>query len=324
MSEVTVTENQAEQNESEDSSNPVMDYNWEKEVERDLMLTLQTWYADSAVRSDRTLDLKSAAADELLAAHSRHFQHPVYFPFAGKVERALGDAMVKAQGLILIECKLKIDKDEWRREAMPETKVKKKVKGVEQISISNKGGKDRLSQLKAVSGALLSNGLDRARTIANQCHVLIGADRSAEQKGPSSLRFTLYWPFIVNGQRTVGVIDPKPLCELNSMHVSFDDFREYVLALAAQRGSTEGATRRLENQFITLVKCEGTWQGHRTTQEELVASIEFANQANIDAAAAAAAEEDALALEHVDQAALQSTEGEDMAGEKPPKIRIRK
>jgi len=296
MSEVTVTENQAEQSESEDSSNPVMDYNWEKEVERDLMLTLQTWYADSAVRSDRTLDLKSATADEILAAHSRHFQHPVYFPFAGKVERALGDAMVKAQGLILIECKLKIDEGEWRREAMPEKKGEKIVDGKKVPYTSNKGGKNRLVQLDAVSQALTLSDLDRAEAIANQCHVLIGADQSAEEKGPSSLRFTLYWPFIVNGQGTVGVIEPKPLCELNSMHVSFDDFREYVLALAVQRGSTEGATRRLENQFVTLVNCEGTWQGHRATQEELVASIEYA-QVKINAAAAAAAAAAALAAE---------------------------
>lgn len=271
----TATDSQSSQLETDKrkmkTSIEPFDYMWEKEVERDLLLLLQTWHADCVV-NEYQKNHNKALLKELLEVHSEAFQQPVYFPFAGKTENALGDAIAKAGGLYLIECKTVINSSAWTREAKPEIKTPN-AQDSTKITVSNKGGKNRLAQLTAVEAALNKDKENRARNIANQCHVLIGAASEAKHLGPSSLRFIWYWDFIMSNGKPE--IDLKELSELQEGNVSFQDFRDYVFALLKNRSSDTG-TQRLLNQMIVLVKDGDSWHGSRVTDQVLSLALKRA------------------------------------------------
>lgn len=286
-----------ERSEPEEVPFEIADYRWEKEIERDLMLLLQTWHADGSVEED--LEHPEATAGELLKLHSRYFQEPVYFPLAADTEQALGDALTKAAGLILVECKQCIEPSAWRREALPAWKTPDPSDPTKEIT-SNKGGKNRWAQLGAVSLELdnelpfdlklLKQALDTdferpSRRIADECHVLVGAAPKHPGPGPAALRFTPYWSFMVDAGNPGAILGLEEMSLLKEKGSRFGDFRSYVLALIAARRSSGTDSRRLEDQLIVLAFRGRTWSGYRATdsmlEKALNAALEKRNKASL-------------------------------------------
>ena len=252
----------------------IVDRRWEKEIERDLMMQLQTWHADRAVAQDR--ESPDANADALLKVHSEHFLEPVYYPLAGNTEKALGDALAAASKLLLIECKLRIEVGEWAREAEPR-REEPDLSNPGNPKIYNAGGKNRRAQLAVVSKELYEQSEpERARRIANSCHVLIASDPQHPHAGPNALHFTLYWDFVMGAGQELPKIDPQSITQLEEFGAEFEEFRVYALSLVAARNGTGTDTRRLEDQLIVLARRKNSWQGHRATDKQLEAALKAA------------------------------------------------
>lgn len=251
-------------------------HTWEKEVERDLMLLLQTWHADGAIK--KNISEEKTDITKLLDQHSKYFQQPVYFPFGAKTEAALGDAIAKANGLILIECKRKLDTADWTREALPEKIIASEEEGGKK-EVINKGGKDRKAQLERVSEKLIEEFNYNAKEIADQCHVLIAPFSKAKGSGPAALRFTFYWDFIIGNEIEKCVIKATELNELKNLFVPFDEFYNYVLAMIQARNGNESITQSPENRFIFLAKDNNTWKGYKTSAQALPLILNLAYNA---------------------------------------------
>jgi hypothetical protein len=255
----------------------VEDHQWEKEVERDLLLMLQAWHASSEVESARQDGADNL--DELLNIQSRYFRNPVYFPLAGNTEQNLGDALAAAAQLLLIECKTRIGKSEWAREALPE-RQKSHTTELDKTEPENRGGKNRKAQLATVDIALRSDAeKDRAKNIANSCHFLVASHLDQKQEasdGERTLQFTYYWNFVMEGPYHGGTIECQPADNLKAMGASFDEFKEYVMALVKAREARRTDIGRLETQLIVLALRNGVWHGYRANDANLTAALNAA------------------------------------------------
>ena len=267
------------ESETENSTDAFIDPLWEKEVERDLLLLLQTWNLAAVIEAekddvmDRRLFLKHLP---------QRLRQPVYFPLSGEAETVLGDALAQADGMFLFECKAEIDASKWKREALP-AKEKRDVSG--ETTISNKGGKNRQDQL---TKATKIHGVEEMAAIANSCHMLVASsgyrvlDDGAVNDG---LCYTLYWPFVMSKDEHSVKIDLHPVDNLRKGGATLVDFYRYVRALIKAREEDGGIdTGSLEDQLIILAKCGTTWRGYRTSQTVLLAALrEMANSKKLSA-----------------------------------------
>jgi hypothetical protein len=276
---MTKAPNMQEAHQQDYAAGTLFDQRWEKEIERDLLLRLQSWYASSAVKAARAEYVTNPA--ELLAIQVRHFLIPVYFPLAGNTERDLGDALgaTATNQLLLIECKRRIDRAAWDREANLPRTVPSSTKPNAKV-IQNEGGKGRAKQLEAVSKSMGLGSPDTAQEIARNCHVLVAPTprRALSALGGQTLCFTAYWDFVMGDGKDLPKIKRQPIDDLLKKGASFKDFRDYVIALVDARKAVGTDTRRLEDQVIVLASRSGVWHGFRTSHTVLLNALEAAHR----------------------------------------------
>lgn len=235
---------------------------WEKGVEFALARELQAWHVVAQMKAQSDLwsgqnPLYNPTQQEYLRLVAQRCREPRYLPMDGNAERTLGDALASTSigKLLLIECKEALDGSGWEREAQDEIKT---VSDAGKVSISNRGGKNRMATLDEVKAVVLDlpEGLTTIQKLGAQCHVLVGEGAVSEGDEKNlRLAFANYWDFIYRpgGKDFKGQMENFSIKDLQEQGLELEQFRSYVYALLlASDRTTSGDAGWIGRELILL------------------------------------------------------------------------
>ncbi|WP_137171348.1 hypothetical protein [Massilia sp. HP4] len=186
----------------------------EKNVENRISLWLQGRHTMARIEA-ALQDHPACTLGTIRAEVDQAAREPQYVHLGGKLETSLGDALIKARGLLLLECKISIPACEadWKREAQPS-------------SSENPGGKDRLGAFDRLPEPALS--------LSERCHALAGKS-SDTGLAAGSLSLQPYRDFLRKQNRSITSIDSL-LSDESTYGASLPEFISYALAFLSASG----------------------------------------------------------------------------------------